>query len=338
MKDQQAKYVAVFHARPHLDELFALALFYIYGRRSTFRVQWREELAVDIHTPERHGHLKDGDTDSNGRICIFIGVGGGQFDEHGTGTAPAKAVSAAQLVADHLRCANEPGVAKLLQEVNKRDQGLVDSRPGLFDLDSLRLQLFEFEPSPESQVRTIIMLSRMLEKVIRNNRRRMDFGRELPTPEVRTFGGYTVNVVTVQHECQLSRCQQGYDVLLAQMAGTDRFAGHYQLRVNREKPELVMLASKMAEGIRIAEATKKFGGAVPTPVAAQAEHQGLVRGVAEWHFYAPTGLVSNGTPTHPHVVRSSLSLSEITQVVHGILKEYFGDEEPTDVGSKTFLR
>jgi hypothetical protein len=129
----QPIHTVALHHRPHLDEGVALSWAKRYGaellpgidtcRQFTFQDAGTASERMTADEWERYGRL-------------YLGVGGGRFDEHPTaGTGEKKTSSCAMLMAEFLGITDRPEVRELLAYTHDNDQN--GSRDGLFGLGRL---------------------------------------------------------------------------------------------------------------------------------------------------------------------------------------------------------
>jgi hypothetical protein len=298
----------VLHYRPHLDEIVALFLAQNYGQRL-----FPGAKDADIEFRDAGAALSGRSADDwEQRGTLFLGVGGGRFDEHPTpGTDQTKVTSCAQLVAGYLGVADRPELKALLAYTTDND--LTGGSDGRYGLARLINQLNALEiTDPDVAVGTSLLL---IAAVVHQAKQfTLVAGRELKQAQRSVFtpsgGEHPLKLVVIQTDCEQVKARAFSSLGGQQAAIVQRNSkGQIQLFVN---PFDQLDLAAVAADIRRAELEARD----IKSLYSQAEIQvpGTLPGVPEWLYHPETGMLANGTLTSPNTPVTRLSLEKVTQI------------------------
>ncbi len=335
----------VTHHRPHLDEILAIFILKVFGRKTFPGIETAkiEFWGHGQHTPDGRPieeHLREG--------TLPIGVGNGPFDEHQEG---ARHKCAATLVAEYLGVRDDPRLTRLLGYT------LRDDRQGSGDLFTLATMIKTLGQSFEND--EVVRLGMKYVTAHFANRDRFfttvaaayqKVARVVTVPGPRG----TVLVVVIQVPkatsaekekiySQLARFAMSKlggeaDLVVQQTAG-----GNVQIFLNVRKRTGINL-DEIARAIRFREqvARKKAGkGEVQTWRWDDLDAQGMVAGAECWYYLKKTWtdrhghhqemgvMLLNGSLTATDIEPTALALGSIVQNVKLVIdpNQWMFDEQ-----------
>lgn len=289
----------VTHVKPHLDELVAIWLLVRWGEKhfpgiNTVPVEvWRKGLeSADGRSFEEH---EDEGT-------MFIGIGGGQFDEHPTnGTDDLSGECAATLVAKRLGIQDDPALERILDFVRR-----IDTKGGAnpWDISAVVKAANEVGKGlPELLTWVFLALDAKYEQQVKF----LEAEADANIAQWDTVG--SVRVATAE-----SDNQQVYKVLFTRGAAV--------AIVRRRQDGRVAIFTQKRDNIRLTDAVRiirlleqKARGDVRTTNWKELAAPGSIDAVARWYYLKEGEMLLNGSDTHPDTPATGLSLSTIRQAV-----------------------
>lgn len=292
----------VVHNRPHLDEIAAIWLLKKFG----------QEIFPGIGDAEI-AFLNTGRESPDGRSAaeyeeegvLFVGVGGGRFDDH-----PKNGECATTLVAKALGVNDDPALAKILKYVTNND--LKGSSQPLDVADVVQSYYQEF---PDNPLFIIEWAMTGFEVEYTKQLRfftatREEFERAARIEEVDGPRGKLKLAVVESDSEQIgkfARSEYGGQVAIIIQRNS---SGNVQIFTNRKYG---LMLYDVVQMIRLAEAEKR-GSAVTSDWKVLAS-EGKIEGAEEWYFHEPVQALLNGSLTASDVPPTKLSLDEIKEMV-----------------------
>ena len=293
------------HFGMHPDELLAIFLFMIFGRKMFAGIESAKivEVTDDELAKLRHGRTEQQMRDED--HVISVGIGGGAFDEHGHDGKPRKVgTSAAQKVAEFLGVADDPTVVRLLDYVTKNDD-----KGGRTEWDFAQmvcdLNRSTFKGKPQD-------LYAWAEVVFESKRVRQ---AEYLAAE------------KIAETVQPTRVRDGIMAIRLDLTGRDdnamvhslllkkadvvvikRPTGHIQIYSRKGQVDL----ERVVNGIRYGELRARN---LSVPQEVDLGQDGTLDCVPNWHYHSGAGWVFNGSLSHPGHQPTVLSLDYVCEQV-----------------------
>lgn len=301
----------VTHQFPHLDEITAIWLLKKFGEKVFPGVA---EALVE--------YLANGGETPDGRSAqeyeqegtLFIGVGGGRFDEHprANGNGEKKENEcAATLVAKALGIADDPALEQILKYALRTD---LKGESQILDLASLVKLLHQQCPERPDLVMewAFVGLEAKYQEQLRFwGATKEEFQRSAQVKKMQGPNGEPVNVVIVQSDNeqmgQFARSPHGAN---AAVVIQKRANGQVQIFTSKKQGICIEDAVRI---IRIEEQSVK--DVWKTTDWKDLVAEGKVAGAEEWYYHKEGQMFLNGSTTAKDVPATNLSLEDIVRAV-----------------------
>lgn len=294
----------VTHARPHLDEIFAIYILQTMGEEKFPGIK-----QVNI-VPEGHGGEEllgctAQELEKEGIICV--GVGGGRFDEHPSANQARKEdESACTLVMSYLGLENNPALKEICKFVHERD---LHASAHPFDLSRLVKDMHEAHPDDPAFVIKWAMdgLFAKHAKQVRFLKAQQECLADAQVEEINTSRGKVrmVTCVTDNEQFNAAARASGAGIIIQKTS-----IGNVKI-FNNHKLELKM--HDVARVIRLEE--QYLAGSLVTTDWIALEQEGNVEGAKEWHFKEAGQGIMNGSKTHQDIPPTRIPLERIQYLV-----------------------
>lgn len=295
----------VTHTAPHLDEIFAIWLLRQYGEEqfpgiSTAPVEyWDAEMAET----SADDHLADG--------TLLVGVGGGRFDEHPREGSKRKAGHcASSLVAAALGVGEDEALQRMLDYIINDD---LHGSNNHHDLASIVVTLNREHPDDPQLVND--WATTAIQALLAHQLRFFE--------EVRTEYEEKAHVVCARwHRNKLRIVSIESDNLQIVSYARSKHGGRAAIVIVRKSngqtaimsnPLMDLKLNDLARIVRVAEQRAK-GGQLTTRRWKDLEAEGTIAGAEEWYYQLGGEMLLNGSPTHPEVPPTHLTLQELTEL------------------------
>lgn len=319
----------VTHRFPHLDEALAIMLLRDYGGDRYPGIEKAQIVYWGSNGETLYGRTV-AEWEAEG--YVFVGIGGGKYDEHPTADHGRKeGECATSLVAKDLGIFELPWLAKVLELVVQDD---LHGNAGELGLAALAKLLHEQYPDNPELVMEWVMAG--IEAKVRQQMAFWDEGKDefeenTKVEEVVGPHGRKLKIAVVESDSNLvskfARSAHGGRMAVVIQK---RSTGHVQILTN---PKFGLTLYDVTAMIRDAEQRKK--GEMVTTRWAELTADGTVAGVPEWFFFEATQTLFNGSTTHPDVTPTRIPLEEIIELVKiGISPGSFEPERAEDYCSQ----
>lgn len=319
----------VVHVRPHLDEVAAIWLLKKFGEEKFPGVK-----DAKITFGGSGGEAPPGQSaaawESQGRL--FVGVGGGRFDEHPTLQSGRKENEcAATLVAKELGVADNPALEKILQFVLNNE---LKAAGHPFDIASILKILWAVWPDLHEAIIKWAILA--LEAKYEEQRRFFEetgkeFKEKARIEEVVGPIGRPLKIATIQSDNEL-----------VNKFARSEFGGRMAVVIQQHPSGNVQIFTNAAYGlvlfdvaqmVRLEEQERK--GQLVTTDWKELMKEGKVAGAEEWYFFCPPGgtasALFNGSLTAKNVPPTRIPLQRLTELVKiGISPSTFEPQRLSD--------
>lgn len=308
----------VTHVAPHLDEIFAIWLLRHFGEAefpgvSSAPVEYWE---AGMEETNWRDHFAAG--------TLQLGVGGGRFDEHPRpGRDRKEGHSATSLVATALNVASDEGLKRTLDYVITDD---LEGSRNPFSLASLVVTLHRQHPNDPQFV--IDWATTAIDALLANQQHffgetRREFEEKAVITTFRQHGKKRKLAAIETDDLQVpafARSKLGGYVAVVIMRNSGGQTSiltnkHYRLKLN-----------DLARCVRIEERRTKDESR-PSANWKSLEIEGEVSGAEEWFYFKEGEMLLNGSPTHPEVPPTSLTLERLVELVTVALSDR--EFEPT---------
>lgn len=300
----------VTHHNPHIDELIAIFFLVVFGKKLFPGIEKSARVYIDAGSETYNGMTAD---QGLGKGLLFLGVGGGMFDEHPTGHKQRKEGECAATLAANYLGLNDPCFERLLRYARNRDLHGNDEA-GTFGLASLIDALTRESETPEVSERVVNLLL-----MAHYNEQKAFY--HVAAEE---FQYATTNDITLQDRSHVIVAHMNSDDKRVHSYGfhkegvgvfvVARQSGHIQVFPNKRK-NLDMTG--VIAAIRSAEAASS-GKEIPMDELCL---EGKVVGAECWHYQEETGIIMNGSLTAKCVPPTKLSLEDVLMCVVKGLKD-----------------
>ncbi len=293
----------VTHEKPHLDEISAIWLLRKFGGKLYPGVE-TASIEFEGNNNDRSAGQK---TKEEG--VLYVGVGGGEFDEHpSNGQGPKPGTCAALEVAKKLGVVQDPALKQLLDYVT-----LVDTKgtANPLDLATLIKNLHEQFPNKPLEVIAWAIV-----------------GLEAKYAEQQEFWGRAKKEFEEKAESETIVTGQGSKILLVAIESDCTQVGRYAMHkgagivIQRNSSGLVQVRTKKGLGLNLIETIailrieeQRAKGQVVVTDPKQLRSDGAVPGVEEWYFQKVAQAALNGSLTATGVPRTKLTLEQIKRAV-----------------------
>ncbi|MEK7574136.1 MAG: hypothetical protein AAB514_01230 [Patescibacteria group bacterium] len=298
------------HERPHLDEYAAIFLLKKFGESrfpgiskarivywSPFAEKIGDRCSVDEY--EKTGSL-------------FIGVGGGRFDEHpAIGGERKQGECAATLVAKALGIADDPSLEKILKFALNND---IKAAASPFDLAYITKIMHQRYPDNSDKVMEWVMAgleAKYQEQDSFFNEAKKEFYRMAKIEEIITPRGMLRRMATVVSDDEqinkLARSAYGGNTAIIIQK---KSSGHVQIFTNQHYG---LTLYDIAQILRLAE--QKAKGKIITKDWKVLASEGKVAGAEEWFFFQAGQMLLNGSLTATGVPATKIPLEQIQEIV-----------------------
>lgn len=298
----------VTHERPHLDELAAIWALREFGRQ---RYPGVDRAKIEFYTRKEHRDER-GEAEWLGAGYLFVGVGGGRFDDHPHDRFPNDC--ALTLVAKDLGIAEDPGLKSIIRAVLQEDR---HGSGGDLHLASVIKARHRAVPLDE----TVQDVARSLGALYLKQRSFYAAGeivRQSSPREVRhQQTGRTLVLVVAESDNEdisaAARWKEGAHAALVvhrhhptsgDLAGTTYISANTQMGIRN--------LSWLVQELRMAEQEAK--GEVLVRDVDRLIADGELPEVEEWYHHKDAAQIYNGSLTSPHTPRTRLSLETIARI------------------------
>jgi hypothetical protein len=300
----------VVHEFPHFDEILGIWLLHKFGEKKYPGVK-KAKIVFSGTGGELPPGLRASDYEQAG--FLYIGTGGGKFDEHAKfGKAAKEGECAASLIAKDLKVEEEPGLEKILKFAEISDLG--GSQP--FDLSNIIKVLYrQYQDQPEKVISWAFMaIEAFYEDQARFlNETQKEF-RKAQIEIIETSKGPLKMAVIVSDDEQVNKFARselgGNCALVIQK----RNSGNVQIFTNKRKGislrEVVIM-------LRRSEQEKK--GQVLETSPSVLGSGGKIEAVPEWFYHQTGEMLLNGSLTAKKVPPTKIPLAEIKEIVKRVL-------------------
>ena len=310
--------IIITHPKPHLDEVVAITLLTMYGLQQYPGVEKAKFAFLD--GSQVRGIDSEQELRENGRL--FVGVGGGRFDEHAAaGNARKSGHCAATLIADDLGISNDPAVKKILRETVSNDLSAGEEGRQLGrEVQDIMEHLFDVDPSTALRTAMTIVAAKLDRQakyyeaceIVRTSR----LIRMIQSQDLGMTSDY-MSILLVQSDhpsvmkgarSQVAFDRFGYypDIIIKRDSG-----GNVQIFTNSNHFEFDL--GDLAYEIRYAELTKR-GIAITPELHAKLDSENGTD-FDPWHFPHFRTMLFNGSKAHPNVPPTRLNDLDILRCI-----------------------
>lgn len=286
----------VTHRRPHLDEAAAIWLLRRFGEPmfpgvSQANIELRD---AGAQTPDGRS-AEEWEQDG----VLFIGIGGGRFDEHPSAENGRKeGECAASLVACALEMDNDPALERILEFITLGD---TQGTGGPYDLKALVDTINAFKPEDPTPAVRFVMTA--LDALYAKNKRWHESKREYnKVSKLVAARPYRVVLITSDNEeMRTIAFSRGAQVVIVR-----RSSGHTQIfsHENKGGPELNRVAAELRRQELLARGEEQ-------QLFTVREQEGSL---ADWYFQQAGQFILNGSLTAPGVPSTLLSVEQIIAI------------------------
>lgn len=309
------------HPRPHIDEIAALFLLYIFGEEKYPGVKAAiEDRRFDFRRAEDFAMTPE-EYEENG--YLLLGVGGGKFDEHPVnGGGRKENECSATLVAKDLGVDQLPELERIIRFVSNSD---LKASANPFDISSvvkaLHLQ-FPDDPFVAIDFGLLALRAKYEEQRQFHIEAKAEFDAKAQIEKVPINGlaGMSLKMVSIETDMEMvgkyirSEKGGGADILVQKNS-----AGQIQIFVDKKMVPALIDLTKLAQRIRLLEQIRKSVSRMTTdPELLSAE--GQTAGAEEWYFFPKGGMLLNGSHTAPNTAPTKLSLETIKSEVRKVIR------------------
>ncbi len=294
----------VTHARPHLDEIFAIYLLMTLGEK-IFPGISKAKIVPEGHGGEQLLGCSAEELEAQGIICV--GVGSGRFDEHANATEGRKKnESACTLVARALGLENDPTLERITEFVKDCD---LNASAHPFGLSRMVKDMHEDNPDdPEFVINwTMRALRAKHAAQIRFVQAQREVLETATVEEINTPRGKVklFTCVTDNEQFSVAARANGAGIIIQQNS-----KGQVQIFNNNK------IGLRMSDVVKLIRLEEQFiSGELVTTDWKTLESEGNVPGAMQWHFKEAGQGIMNGSKTHQDITATKIPFERIKQLV-----------------------
>ncbi len=294
------------HEKPHLDEYVAIFLLKRFGGVkfpgiSKAKISYLPNNKIPANSTDEYE--KKG--------VIFVGIGGGRFDEHSTVKKDRKQNEcAATLVAKALGIIENPSLEKILKFTLNND---LNAAAHPFDLAYLTKLMHQQYPENPEKVMEWVMMGleiKYQEQFQFFNATKEEFERVAKIENVEGPNGRILRMATIisdnEQMSKFARSAYGGNVAIVIQK---KLSGNVQIYTNRQDG---LTLYDVAQMIRFSEQETK--GKIITKDWKDLASEGKVNGAEEWFFHQVGQMLLNGSLTATNVPATQISLERIKEI------------------------
>lgn len=295
------------HERPHFDEYLAIFLLKKFGENKFPGI--RMASIVYWNYGDGNGERSVDDYEKEG--MLFIGVGGGRFDEHSPiGGERKQGECAATLVAKALGIADDLSLEKILKFALNND---IKAASHPFDIAYITKVMHQKYPNDSDIVMNWVMTGLEAKYEEQNNffnEAKKEFERMAKIENISGPRGVLRMVTIVSDDEQISKFARsaygGNTAIVIQK----KTSGNVQIYTDKRYG---LVLYDVAQMLRLSE--QKAKGKIATKDWKVLASDGAVAGAEEWHFHSVGQMLLNGSLTATRVPATKIPLEQIQEIV-----------------------
>lgn len=309
------------HPRPHIDEIAAIFLLYVFGEEKYPGVREAiENRHFDFHRAEDFAMTPE-EYEASG--YLLLGIGGGKFDEHPVdGSERKDGECCATLVAKDLGVDQLPELERILRFVNNSD---LKASANPFDISSI-IKALHLQFPEDSFTAIDFGLSALCTKYEEQRqfhiKAKAEFEAKAQVEKIPIQGinGVNLRMVSIETDMEMvgkyirSKHGGGADILVQKNS-----TGQVQIFVDSKLVPALIDLIRLAQRIRLLEQIRKSSGHITTDLDLLSA-EGQVTGAEEWYFFPNGGILLNGSHTAPNTPPTKLSLGTIKSEIRKVVR------------------